>query len=152
MGDDNMNQDVLKTSVDDFLALIKDRKKIALEEAAKMLNVPLATAQSWTDFLVEERILGVEYKFTTPYVFYIEKKEEEKGVSYVGFDTKEAFFEKARRKGIREGHIRLLWAKYLALNREKIKQTFFMKAMDKGITDEVKINHLWKKYEMYLEE
>lgn len=145
------NQDVLKTDVDQFLNLVREKKKISLEEAAKLLSIPIATAQSWTDFLVEERILGIEYKFTTPYVFYIEKQKQQEDVSYIGFDTKEAFFEKARKKGIREGHIRLLWTKYLSLNLEKIKQTFFMKAKEKGINDEVKINHLWRKYSEYLE-
>ncbi len=145
-----VTDDVLTTDVDAYIDLVKKQKKIALADASRLLNIPLATIQAWTDFLVEEKILGIEYKFTTPYVYFIEEKKRTQDVSYIGFDTKEAFFEKARQKGIRDSHINLLWAKYLAANKESIKKVFIDKAKEKGL-DDVKVEHLWVKYLEYLE-
>ena len=145
-----ITDEILTTDVDSFIELVKKQKKVALADAARILNIPIATIQAWTDFLVEEKILGIEYKFTTPYVYYIEEKKKLDDVSYIGFDTKEAFFEKARQKGIRDSHINLLWAKYLTANKETIKKVFCEKSKEKGL-DDVKTEHLWKKYLEYLE-
>lgn len=145
-----VQDEVLTTDVDTFLELVKQKKKITVADAAKLLNTPLATIQAWTDFLVEEKIVGIEYKFTTPYVYVIEEKPKDVGMESIGFESKEAFFEKARTKGIREGHIQLLWAKYLATNKELIRQKFFEKAEVKGIARE-KIAVLWERYYAVLE-
>lgn len=145
-----VQDEVLTTDVDTFLELVKQKKKITVADAAKLLNTPLTTIQSWTDFLVEEKILGLEYKFTTPYIYAIEEKAKDVGMQSIGFESKEAFFEKARAKGIREGHIQLLWAKYLATNKELIRQKFFEKAETKGLARE-KIAVLWERYYAVLE-
>ena len=71
-----MQNNVLKTSADDLYELVSSRKKISVEEAAKILKVPNNTVQALVDFLVEERIFGIEYKFTTPYIFISEEKEK----------------------------------------------------------------------------
>ena len=135
----------LRTDVDDFLDLLKAKGKMTLADCAKELNVPISTIQAWTDFLVEERIIGIEYKFTTPFVYLEEQKEKTFDVSYIGFDTKEIFYEKAKKKGIKENQIRLLWLKYLNTNKETMKKVFFEKAREKGVPS-AKTTLLWNKY------
>src|SRR3989338_2236237 len=96
--DDNM----LRTVADDLLELVKKSNKISVEEAAKKLKMPLAAVQALVDFLVEERIFGIEYKFTTPYVYLYKEgidkaKGKDKGVAN-WLVTKEHFYEKAKEK------------------------------------------------------
>ena len=142
-------KNVLRTDVDDFLELVKEKKSISLIDAAKELNTPLETVQAWADFLVEEKIIGIEYKFTTPYVFIEDHKESQFSMSKLGFDTKEHFYEKARKRNIQENHIRILWVKYLNANKESMKQVFVEKGQAKGIPKE-KLPILWQKYYEYL--
>lgn len=140
---------ILKTDVDDFLELVKRLGKVSLQDAAKELNTPIATVQAWTDFLVEEKILGIEYKFTTPYVFVEEHKDTKHDMLDMGFDTKEEFYEKARKRGIKDNHIRLLWVKYLSANKEAMKKVFYDKGQARGIGKE-KLPILWQKYYDFL--
>ena len=64
-----MGNEILKTSVDDLYELVESRKKISVDDAAKLLKLPVNIVQSLVDFLVEESIFGIEYKFTTPYIY-----------------------------------------------------------------------------------
>jgi hypothetical protein len=142
-------KDELKTEVDAFLELVKKNKKVSLIDAAKEMKVPLQTIQLWTDFLVEEGIVGIEYKFTTPYVFMQEEKAGKGALGFIGFDTKEVFYEKAKKKGIKENQIRLLWLKYLNANEESIKKIFEDKCRERSVPA-YKVALLWKKYYSYL--
>ena len=94
-----MDNDVLKTSVDDLYELVKSRKKISVEDTAKILKIPLNIVQSLVDFLVEEKIFGMEYKFTTPYVYLSQEKEKKIGADISPMQekkliTKEEFYQK----------------------------------------------------------
>ena len=71
-----MENSTLKTGADDLYELVRLRKKISVEEAAKLLKISTKTAQSLVDFLVEEKIFGIEYKFTTPYIYISQEKEK----------------------------------------------------------------------------
>ncbi len=142
---------MLRTDVDDFLDLIRKKGKITLAEAAKELKVSSRTIQAWTDFLVEEKIVGIEYKFTTPYVFLNTEQEEKlefKG--YSQFDTKDEFYEKAQQRGLNAGQTKLLWLKYINMNKNTMKAVFAQKAADRGISPE-KVEILWQNYLRYLE-
>lgn len=140
---------ILKTDVDDFLELVKRLGRVSLQDAAKELKTPIVTVQAWTDFLVEENILGIEYRFTTPYVFVEEHKDTRHDLLDMGFDTKEEFYEKARKRGIKDNHIRLLWVKYLSANKEAMKKVFHDKGLAKGFSKE-KLPALWQKYYDFL--
>ncbi len=145
-----MNErDVLRTEVDDFLELIKKYRKVSLPDVAKEMKVPQQTIQAWTDFLVEEGIVGIEYKFTTPYVYIEEEKKGKSGIGYLGFDTKEVFYDKARKRSIADAQIRLLWLKYLTANEDSMRKVFEDKCRERGLAKE-KIELLWKKYHSYL--
>ena len=142
---------MLRTDVDEFLDLVKKRERISINEAAKELKIPLQTVQSWADFLVEEKILGMEYKFTTPYVFMnVEQDDNIEFKDYIHFDTKEQFYEKAQNRGLNAGQIKLLWLKYLNYNKTAMKNLFFEKAKSRGL-DKAKTEELWKKYFEYIQ-
>lgn len=151
-----MVNDVLKTSADDLYDLVKSRKKISVEEAAKLIRVPINTVHALVDFLVEEKIFGIEYKFTAPYVYIIEEHPNGSSSFQGSFTknkniiTKEEFFEKAKNLGISFDKIYELWNKYIKENLDAIKKEFYMKAESRGMPRE-NIDMLWKKYLSYLQ-
>lgn len=148
-------ENVLKTSADDLYELVKKRKKISVEEAAKILKLPVSTVQSLVDFLVEEKYFGLEYKFTTPFVYIAKEIEkipikEPKTESFVKkLVTKESFYEKAKHKDIQHQQIDDLWRKYLNQNLGNIKDEFYNKAKTRVI-NQIQIDELWRKYLSYL--
>ena len=148
-----LKDNVLRTVADELLEVVKKSRKISVEEAAKKLKMPVASVQSLVDFLVEERVFGIEYKFTTPYVYlYKEGIKEAKGreKSFTKeLITKEQFYEKVKEKNVPHEHIEGLWRKYLQQNLVHIREEFLRKAREKK-TPEEKIEELWKKYLSYL--
>ena len=144
-----MPEKLITTEVDTFLELIKAEGKITLQGAAQRLHVSLETIQAWTDFLVEEKIVGIEYKFTTPYVFIEKEQAQKMALNYLNFDTKEAFYDKAQRRGLTPTQIRHVWLKYLETYQEGIKEAFYTKARERTLSEE-KCQELWKRYYEYL--
>ncbi len=138
----------LRTSADDLIEIIKRHKKMSVEDLAKVLRISLQSVQAMVDFLVEEKVLDIEYKFTTPYVYLNEGKGEgHKGLG--GAFSKEDFFNKAREKGVVEEEIVNLWKRYLAQNLPLIRQDFMTKAYAHGASAE-HAEELWQKYLAYL--
>jgi len=148
-----MDNAVLKTSADDLYELVKSREKISIEEAAKLLKMPASTIQALVDFLVEDGIFGIEYKFTTPYIYISHKKVRKVDVK-TSFPkkpiTKEEFFQKAGKWNISPEKIKDLWKKYIEENIVSIKEYFYIKAHSRNIQKE-KIDSLWKQYLTYLQ-
>ena len=147
------NDSTLKTVADELVELVKKSKKISVEEAAKKLKMPLATIQSLVDFLVEEKIFGIEYKFTTPYIYLYKeeiKNAKIKDKSFTkGLITKEQFYHKAKEKRVPYEYIEGLWRKYLQQNLTHIREEFLRKAKEKNIAED-KTEKLWDKYLSYL--
>ena len=147
------NDNVLRTVADEFLELVKQSGKISVEEAAKKLKMPLASVQALVDFLVEEKVFGIEYKFTTPYVYlYKEEIKQAKGrEKRVAQElvTKELFYEKAKERNVPSGNIEGLWGKYLQQNLVHIRHEFLKKTKEKNVPEE-KIEELWNRYLAYL--
>lgn len=84
------DKSMITTAVDDLIHLVKESGKISLMEAAKQLDVPQKTVETWVDFLVEEERLSIEYKFTTPYIFLNKDfvdEEEELSISKEDFES-----------------------------------------------------------------
>ncbi len=147
-----MDDNVLTTSADELYNLVMSRKKISVEDASKILRLPMNIVQSLVDFLVEEKIFGIEYKFTTPYVYISQEKgkkvhpqisipreKEEKPI------TKEEFYRKVSKWNIPAEKTDQLWKKYMGENMSYIKEVFYKKAESKNIQNE-KIDILWQKY------
>ena len=85
-----MVDEVLRTDVDDFMELVKRRGKMTIKDAAHALGVTEKTVERWTDFLVEERILDTEYKFTTQYI-YLNADRSGSEFGHHNIDTKEEY-------------------------------------------------------------
>ncbi len=62
--------ETVRTDVDLLIELVKNKKEISFDDAAKELKQPFSTVESWASFLEEEGIISIKYKFTTPYLFY----------------------------------------------------------------------------------
>lgn len=144
---------VIHTVADELFELVKKSNKISVEEAAKQLKAPLATVGALVDFLVEEKVLGIEYKFTTPYIYLYKEgikgaKGKEKSFTR-GLITKEQFYDKAKEKNVRHEYIEGFWRKYLQQNIISMRDEFFKKAKEKNLAEE-KAEELWKKYLSYL--
>jgi len=154
-----MDNPILKTSADDLYELVRSRKKMSVEEASAILKMPVNVVQSLVDFLVEERIFGIEYKFTTPYVYLSEKASKKAYVAIPNLPnegqggktivTKEDFYRKASYWNLPDEKIGLLWKKYVQENIGNIREVFYKKARLRKIGEE-KIAALWEKYQVYL--
>lgn len=146
-----MVDEVVKTQVDDLLELLKHTPKISLAEAAKKLNVSVDVLQSWVDFFVEENILGIEYSFTTPFI-YLNKpiesnkknvniqKNEDFSIPYF----KNIFWEKARTNNIPIEKVEMLWKNHLLQALELQKKYFVFEAQRRKFS---KIDSLWEEYQ-----
>ena len=147
------NDGMIRTVADDLFDMVKKSSKISIEEVAKHLKVSMMTVQTLVDFLVEEKILGIEYKFTTPYIYIYKdalQKAKSKDKSFAkGLVTKEQFYDKAKKKKIPYEIIEGLWRKYLQQNLSDLRTEFLRVAKDKKVSDN-ETEELWEKYLTYL--
>ena len=148
-----MPDEIIRTVADELVELVKKSKRISVDEAAKKLSLSLPSVQALVDFLVEEKIFGIEYKFTTPYVYLYKdqlraKRTKDAGLTS-GLVTKEQFFERAKEKKIPNEQIEGLWRKYLKRNFAAIRGEFLSKAQERKMSND-KIEELWEKYLTYL--
>ena len=144
---------LIRTIADELFELVKNKGKISVEEAAKEMKMPLATIQALVDFLVEEKVFDIEYKFTTPYVYLYKeglKAARAKDKSFAkDLVTKEQFYEAAKRKKVPYEYIEGLWRKYLKQNITNMRGEFLIKAKEKKVPEE-KVEDLWQRYLSYL--
>jgi len=62
----------IKTGVDKLVELVSEKKKVAVDDAAKKLGVGKNVVQEWAEFLEEEGLVTLEYSFSK--VWITEKK------------------------------------------------------------------------------
>jgi hypothetical protein len=74
----------ITTAVDSLVKLVNKEGKISIEDASKELGLPQNIINEWATFLDQERIIHLEYKFTTPYLIAKGKElsSENTGVDY----------------------------------------------------------------------
>ena len=148
-----INDNVIRTIADELFELVKKTKRISVEDASKKLRVPFAAIESLVNFLVEEKVFGIEYKFTTPYIYLYKEgvKESAKERRNISKEllTKEQFYKLAKEKGISYEQIEGLWRDYLQKNLMYLKEEFSKKARDRQIPDD-RMQYLWTKYLSYL--
>ncbi|MBU1202004.1 MAG: hypothetical protein KJ583_06040 [Nanoarchaeota archaeon] len=143
-----MVDETITTTVDSLIELLEDIDRIKLEEAAKKLDLPIDVVQSWTDFLVEEKIIGIEYKFTTPYIYLNKKKQkeslkkdEEETASIDKF--KQEFEKKAQEKKISKDKATDLWKNHIVEKLDQKKEFFYQEAKKRGFFN---AEELWNEY------
>jgi hypothetical protein len=87
---------IIETGVDKLVNLINKKGKIASEDAARELGVSSTVVMEWADFLEEEGIINIEYKFTKPFLVarkLAKKDVREKAKEFSG--KKDVFVRKA---------------------------------------------------------
>ncbi|MFH1589065.1 MAG: hypothetical protein ABIB43_00670 [archaeon] len=149
-----MEEEIITTNVDNLINLLKGVDTIELSAAAKKLGMPFSVVQSWVEFLVEENIIGLEYKFTTPYIYLNKEKEqtkietikkESKNVAIHKLETE--FRRKAAEKKISKEHATNLWKNHVFQKMEKKKEFFVQEARKKGLLN---YEELWEEYKIKL--
>jgi hypothetical protein len=138
-------EEKVETAVDDLIKLLKEKKKLGLSEAARAINMPVETVQAWVDFLVEEKIIGIEYKFTKPYIYLNEAKTRPKIITEEkpGLETfKEEFRNKALSNNLPAGKIDFLWKNHLNTTLEQEKAYFYKEAKKRNLDPDAS----WEKY------
>ncbi len=68
---------LITTGVDALVRLVKEKGRIELELASKLLMIPSTTIQDWAKILEEEGVLKVEYYLTKVYLSWAEKSDVE---------------------------------------------------------------------------
>jgi hypothetical protein len=129
--------DVLKTGVDELMELVRAQKRLSISDAAKRLKQPEKTVQNWVDFLVEERVLGIEYKFTTPYI-YINEPTSTAKVSKKPRTIKDEqaeFLAHAKEKGMPADKLGLLWKHHLERVIESRQDFFRRECLKRGVSE-----------------
>ena len=140
--------DVLQTGVDDLIAMLQNVDRVAMDEAAKRLNISMSVLQSWADFLVEERILGIEYKFTKPFIYLNkekkpEKTEKKRDTKFTFASFKEEFVKKAKSNNIPDAQVDELWRHHLDERLDEAKDFFFREAKKRSLME---TDALWEAY------
>lgn len=147
-----MDDDSLKTGVDTLLELLKKKQKVSMSDAAKELAIDESIIKMWVDFLVEEKVIGVEYKFTKPYLYLNVSQDAKKGQiikeERLGIeDFRKDFEKKAEASSIPQTQAVFLWRDHL-LNQAEIERPFFYReARKRGFED---IDQLWEEYKKRL--
>jgi hypothetical protein len=62
----------IQTGVDKLVALVKEKQRVSVDEAAKTLGVSKTIVQEWADFLEEEAIIEIKYSLAKTYL--VDKK------------------------------------------------------------------------------
>ena len=78
---------VIETGVDKLVALVNKNGRISSYDAVKELGVSNTVVMEWADYLEEEGIISIEYKFTKPFLVArkIAKKDlQEKAKEFSG--------------------------------------------------------------------
>ncbi|MBT3721560.1 hypothetical protein HN789_03940 [archaeon] len=107
----------IETGVDKLVELVNKEKKISIDDAAKTLGISTVVIREWAEFLDEEKIISIEYKFSKTVL--LERKLSEKEVTQKQKEyssEKDAFVRKV------ENSIKTLEKDSLGL--EKIKKEF----------------------------
>ncbi|MFP4119042.1 MAG: hypothetical protein ACLFTH_03225 [Candidatus Woesearchaeota archaeon] len=135
-----MGEDKVTTGVDDLLNYLEDKDKVSLKDAAKDLKIPEETLQLWVDFLVEERILGTEYKFTKPFIYLNKKQASKKQVKKTSKkrelkDFKKEYIENAVKKKISEEKAEELWKQHLEEAIDKLEEYFYREAKKRNLNN-----------------
>jgi hypothetical protein len=144
-----MAEEVVRTGVDELLDLLARSAKTPLTEVAVKLKVDAGVIQAWVDFLVEEGIVGIEYRFTTPYIYLnkvVEKKQEDATIKEENYNIqyfKKQFWDKAKSNNIPENQIEMLWKNHVIQALELQKKYFFFESQRRKLTN---VEQLWQEY------
>lgn len=140
------SSELIVTGVDALIDLLKKTNRIEVDTAAKKLGYPTEAVQSWVDFLVEENLVGVDYKLTKPVIYlnttkkakdpYINLKQE--------FESyKKEFNANTNKKEKNKEKEAFEWKEHVLGKLDLLKQFFYSEAEKRGLKNPDK---LWEEY------
>lgn len=129
------------TGVDKLVSFLKGRGLVDMLDVSLELNIPLHVLQTWADFLTEEEVVGLEYKFTKPFIYLIEKStfKMNKELS----DYRRSFEINAKKKSVPNSKTEFLWKNHMLDEVEKKRQFFFQQTNLRALDEPEK---LWTEY------
>lgn len=142
-------ENVVRTGVDDLVDYLKGKGKLPLFDVSAALNADPKIVQSWVDFLVEEGIVGIEYKFTNPFIYLVEPESggksevkilKEETLDWPAFRT--AFLAKARGQNLSESSSAALWRDKVVAALDSRRRFFEDEARKRNLSPET----LWSEY------
>ena len=138
------SSEVVVTGVDSLIDLLKKTNQITVPDAAKKLRYPMDTVQSWVDFLVEEKIVGIEYNLTTPTIYLLSDRKSKKEEIDLGKEFgnyKQDFQSNVRNKSGNKAEFE--WKNHISVKLELMKPFFFAEAEKRNLKEPTK---LWEEY------
>ena len=133
----------VETGVDELIKFLQGRGLVDLKFAATKLGTTPDVLQFWVDFLVEEEVVGVEYKFTKPYIYLLEKNPGR--ISKQLSNYKKRFEDTVKKKDMPNNKTSFLWKSHLLSELEKKKEFFFQQANLRNLENPEK---LWEEYKL----
>lgn len=135
-----MAEETITTDVDKLINVLKEEGKLELSQLAKRIKVSEDIVQQWVDFLVEEKIVAVDYNFTKPIVSIVEDKKEIKEDAKDIKKYKDSFKEKSSKD---KGNAEYLWRQHIIDNVETMRIFFFEEARKRHLEN---AKELWEEY------
>jgi DNA repair exonuclease SbcCD ATPase subunit len=108
---------IIETGVDKLVKLINIKARISSSDAARELGVSSTVVMEWADFLEEEGIISIEYKFTKPYLVSRKMTKKEVEAKSKEFSGKKDVF-------IRKAEVSLSFLEREAKKLNKVKEEF----------------------------
>ncbi len=72
-----MDKEVIFTDIDKLISLIKEKKRVELNEVAHILGVSASTVEEWASFLEKEGIISLDYSLSDVFLVWKEPSQEE---------------------------------------------------------------------------
>jgi hypothetical protein len=126
---------LIETGVDQLIAYLKQHEQANIETLAKELNTTPKIIESWAEFLMEENIIGIDYKLTTPYIYLI--KQDKKDIK----DIKKEYELKNANQDIHMKEYN--WKRYIETSIDEHKNFFLKEARKRSLQNP---EELWEEY------
>jgi len=135
-----MGEEIIQTDVDRLIDILKIKKKMDLSKLSKELNIPEKIIQKWVEFLVEEKIISIEYTFTSPILTIIEDEKKKEMTKQEFSQYKQKFIKDAKYK--KEG-AEQAWKQHVLESLGSMKPFFYSEVEKRGLK---KSDELWHEY------
>jgi hypothetical protein len=136
------SSEVVVTGVDALIDLLKKINQIDVPDAAKKLKYPIETVQSWVDFLVEEKMIGIEYNLTTPRIFLLNQGNAKKD-KQVDLGKEFGEIKQDISHARKDSKAEFDWKNHISYKLETMKPFFITEAQKRELKD---IGKLWEEY------
>ncbi len=129
----DLNQNMVETEVDALLRRLKRQGPTDIKTLAKQIKTSPSVIEKWANFLMEEGVITIEYRFTTPYLYLTEDKDK------VSFFKEKEYSQEEQDKKVREYD----WKTYIVQLLEDKKSFFYKEAERRNLTQ---VDKLWEEY------